>query len=206
MEGSQEDRPLDDTGLVALARQGDARAYAELVRRYQDIAFRTAWAIAGTTGEAEDAAQTAFVKAYRGLGRFRRGAPFRPWLLAIVANEARNRLRSAGRRTDLELRLRADAVPLQASAGTASSAETAVGSRLAEEALLAAVNRLPLVDRQVITCRYFLELSEAETATALGWAKGTVKSRLSRSLGRLRVALAEAQPSEPAGPAPGSRP
>jgi RNA polymerase sigma factor (sigma-70 family) len=146
------------------------------------------------------------VKAYRGLGRFRRGARFRPWLLAIVANEARNRLRSAGRRADLELRLRADAVPLQASAGAASSAETAVGSRLAEEALLAAVNRLPLVDRQVITCRYFLELSETETATALGWAKGTVKSRLSRSLGRLRVALAEAQPSEPAGPAPGSRP
>src|SRR3984893_11399232 len=104
MEGSREDRPLDDTGLVALARQGDARAYAELVRRYQDIAFRTAWAIAGTTAEAEDAAQTAFVKAYRALGRFRSGAPFRPWLLTIVANEARTRRRSAGRRAELELR------------------------------------------------------------------------------------------------------
>jgi RNA polymerase sigma factor (sigma-70 family) len=185
MEGSRQDRPLDEAGLITRARQGDARAYEELVRRYQGVAFRTAWAIAGSSGEAEDAAQTAFVKAYRALGRFRPGAPFRPWLLAIVANEARNRQRGAGRRADLELRLR-DHVEHET-----ESAETAAGSRLAEERLLAAVNQLTPEDRRIIACRYFLELSEAETAAALGCAKGTVKSRLSRSLGRLRVAMAD---------------
>jgi RNA polymerase sigma-70 factor (ECF subfamily) len=56
--------------------------------------------------------------------------------------------------------------------------------------LLAAVNTLRDDDRQVIACRYFLDLSEAETADALGCARGTVKSRLSRALGRLRVQLA----------------
>src|SRR6202048_4700160 len=183
--GRHEDRPLDEAGLVTRARQGDARAYAELVRRYQDIAFRTAWAIAGSTGEAEDAAQSAFVKAYRGLGRFRTGAPFRPWLLAIVANEARNRRRGAGRRANLELRLRA-----QAPADT-PSAETAAGARIADEALLAAVNRLAPAGRPVLTCRYFLGVTQGATAVTLGWAKGTVKSRLSRSLGRLRVAMAD---------------
>jgi RNA polymerase sigma factor (sigma-70 family) len=185
MESGRGDRPQDEAGLVASARQGDARAYAELVRRYQGIAFRTAWSIAGSIEEAEDAVQTAFVNAYRGLGRFRAEAPFRPWLLAIVANEARNTRRGAGRRADLQLRLR-DHVAVET-----ESAETEAGAHLADEALLAAVNQLAPVDRQVITCRYFLELSEAETASALGWAQGTVKSRLSRSLGRLRVVMAD---------------
>jgi RNA polymerase sigma factor (sigma-70 family) len=190
MEGCRQDRPLDEAGLVTRARQGDARAYAELVRRYQDVAFRTAWAIAGSTGEAEDATQNAFVKAYRALGHFRDGAAFRPWLLAIVANEARNRRRGAGRRAKLELRLGHHAER------ETESAETAATSRLADERLLAAVNQLAPSDRRVIACRYFLELSEAETADALGCPKGTVKSRLSRSLGRLRVVMADRSQQE----------
>ena len=61
---------------------------------YQGIAFRTAYLLAGSAADAEEAAQDGFVKAYRALGRFRIGAPFRPWLLKIVANEARNRRRA----------------------------------------------------------------------------------------------------------------
>src|SRR4051812_49951717 len=72
-----------------------------LVERYQTIAFRTAWLVCGDAAEAEDAAQEAFLKAHAALPRFRSGAPWRPWLLRIVANEARNRRRSAGRRTHL---------------------------------------------------------------------------------------------------------
>ena len=68
------------------------------MRAYQGIAFRTAYLLSGNAADAEEAAQDGFVKAYRALGRFRRGAPLRPWLLRIVANEARNRRRSAGRR------------------------------------------------------------------------------------------------------------
>ena len=93
-----EGRPLQETELVERARRGDARAYEEIVRMHQGIAFRTAYLVAGNAADAEEAAQDGFVKAWRALGRFRKGAPFRPWLLQIVANEARNRRRSAGRR------------------------------------------------------------------------------------------------------------
>src|SRR5918992_1106220 len=97
-------RPQDESELVERARRGDERAYEELVRQHQGIAFRTAYLVAGDAGDAEEAAQEGFVKAYRALGRFRRGAPFRPWLLQIVANEARNRRRSSGRRAGLAAR------------------------------------------------------------------------------------------------------
>jgi RNA polymerase sigma-70 factor (ECF subfamily) len=97
-------RPPDEETLVARAKRGETTAYEELVRMHQGIAFRVALVAAGDRGDAEEAAQDAFVKAYRALGRFREGSPFRPWLLRIVANEARNRRRSAGRRSGLALR------------------------------------------------------------------------------------------------------
>src|ERR671928_2125569 len=99
-----EGRPREEQGLIDRAQRGDEEAYAELVQQYQGLAFRTAYLLTGSAADAEDAAQDAFVKAWRALGRFRRGAPFRPWLLQIVTNEARNRRRSAGRRARLALR------------------------------------------------------------------------------------------------------
>jgi RNA polymerase sigma-70 factor (ECF subfamily) len=102
-------RPLDEASLVVRAKHGDAAAYEELVRMHQAIAFRVALVAAGDRGDAEEAVQDGFVKAYRALGRFREGAPFRPWLLRIVANEARNRRRSSGRRAGLALRAAAAA-------------------------------------------------------------------------------------------------
>ena len=74
------------------------------MREHQDVAFRAAYLVTGSAAEAEDAAQEGFVKAWQALGRFREGAPFRPWLLAIVVNEARNRRRHAGRQAALALR------------------------------------------------------------------------------------------------------
>src|ERR687890_1317620 len=97
-------RPLEETELVERARAGDAGAYAMLVRGHEEIAFRTAYLITGNAADAEDAAQEGFVKAHRALGRFRAGEPLRPWLLTIVANEARNRRRSAGHPAALTLR------------------------------------------------------------------------------------------------------
>src|SRR5215203_7057824 len=132
-------RPLEESELVERARAGDAGAYAALVRGHEEIAFRTAYLICGNAADAEDAAQEGFVKAYRALPRFRAGEPLRPWLLTIVANEARNRRRSAGRRAALTLR--------------AAGEERPIG----------------------------------ETAAALGVRPGTVKSRLSRALERLRA-------------------
>lgn len=180
-----EGRPLDDSELVRRARAGDERAYEELVRRHQDVAFRVAVLVAGNAADAQDAAQEAMVKAFYALDRFRLEAPFRPWLLRIVANEARNRRRSAGRREQLEL-----AVSAQHSSGDAApSPEESAIAHERQRALLAALNRLRESDREVIAHRYLLELSEAETAEVLGCRVGTVKSRLSRALQRLRVEL-----------------
>jgi RNA polymerase sigma factor (sigma-70 family) len=183
-----EGRPLEDAELIERARRGEVMAYEELVRRYQDVALRTAHLIS-PDGDAEDAAQEAFVKAHAALGRFRSGAPFRPWLLRIVANEARNRRRSAGRRAGLAVR----AVEDRRSDDAAPSPESAVLATERRRQLIAAVNALRDDDREVIGARYFLELSEAETAEALNIPRGTVKSRLSRALERLRVQLGDAE-------------
>ncbi len=164
---------------------GEVMAYEELVRRYQDIAVRTAHVIS-PDGDAEDAVQEAFAKAYAALSRFRPDAPFRPWLLQIVTNEARNRRRSAGRRAGLALRAGEDRRPDDA----APSPESAILAGETRATLLNAVNALRDEDREVIGARYFLDLSEAEAAEALGIPRGTVKSRLSRALGRLREQLA----------------
>ena len=99
-----EGRPLDDHELVARARDGDADAFGALVARHQQAAFRVAWLTVRDPGEAEDAVQEAFVKAWRAMPRFRADAPFRPWILRIVSNEARNRARSTRRRDALTLR------------------------------------------------------------------------------------------------------
>jgi RNA polymerase sigma factor (sigma-70 family) len=181
-------RPLQEHELVERARSGDAGAYAALVRGHQEIAFRTAYLITGNAADAEDAAQEGFVKAYRALGRFRAGEPLRPWLLMIVANEARNRRRSAGRRAALALRAAGEE---RQSGQAAPSPEVALLAGERRAALLAAMEQLRDDDRLVIACRYFLDLSEAETAATLGVRPGTVKSRLSRSLQRLRAELGD---------------
>jgi RNA polymerase sigma factor (sigma-70 family) len=176
-------RPPDsEAALVERARGGDAVAYGSLVRAHQDIAFRVACLAGGSASEAEEAAQEGFVKAWRALPRFRAGAPFRPWLLAIVANEARNRRRAAGRRAGLALRA---AEVAERDAG-APSPEAQLLTAMRRDALLAALGELDERDRSVLTCRYLLELSEEETAAALGCRRGTVKSRTSRALARLR--------------------
>src|SRR6476620_4988193 len=91
-------RPLDhENELVERARRGDAAAYEELVRLHEHVAYRTALVFSASPADAQDAAQEALLKAWRALPRFRAGAPFRPWLLAIVANEARSRVRGARR-------------------------------------------------------------------------------------------------------------
>jgi len=183
-----EGRPADDSDLIARARRGDAAAYEEIVQRFQHIAFRTAYVITGSAADAEDAAQEGFVKAFRALDRFRAGAELRPWLLRIVANEARNRVRSSGRRHNLELRLTEGFRPGDAAPSPEAVAVAADDRRR----LLQMVNSLSVDDRLVIASRYFLELSGEETAAALGVPEGTVKSRLSRALARLKARVEEA--------------
>lgn len=164
---------MDEVALVSAAQRGGEDAFAAMVRPHLDVAFRLAYVITGSAADAEDAVQDALVKAWRALGRFRTGEPVRPWLLRIVANEARNRRRSAGRRLRLTLR--------------AASLEPPSDENVVDRgALLEALHALPEDAQAVLACRYLLGLSEQETAAALDVAPGTVKSRTSRALDRLR--------------------
>ena len=181
-----ESRPPDESTLVARARRGEAAAYEELVRMHQAIAFRVALVNAGDRADDDEAVQDGFVKAYRALGRFRDGAPFRPWLLKIVANEARNRRRSAGRRAGLTLRV----------AGTAASGDAAPSPR-----------RPSSPGSGARSCSTQSRASTIATATSSSIAScrarragdrrgardpsGTVKSRTSRALERLRAQVLE---------------
>ncbi len=152
------------------------------MRLHQGTALRLAYLLVRDHAEAEDVTQDAFTKAFRALGRFRVDSPFRPWLLAIVRNEASNRRRSSNRRLGLVTRVAAD----PGSRDAAPSPEAVVLDAEDAVAALEAVEALPERYRMVVACRFLIGLSEAETAETLGIARGTVKSRSSRALTRLR--------------------
>ena len=163
------------------ARRGDARAYESLVEEHQAIAFRTAYLITGSAADAEEAAQEAFVRAWLALRRFRRGAEFRPWLLAIVANEARNRVRNRRRREGLAERAAAD-LSWQAARlrrpparGTAACATRSRRCPSAIAACSPAASCSTSPSRRPRACSTF--------------PVGTVKSRTARALERLRGSL-----------------
>ena len=192
--------------LVRHALGGDPEAYGGLVAMHQSAAFRVAYVLLGDAAEAEDAAQEGFVKAYLALRRFRVGEPFRPWLLRIVGNAARNRRRARSRRDGVLDRaiaaVRGTSSRSGRQAGVDPSGDTspvagpvspspevvALAGETQRE-IRAALLGLREEERLVVTCRYLLDLTEAETASALAIPAGTVKSRLHRALRRLRDEL-----------------
>jgi RNA polymerase sigma-70 factor (ECF subfamily) len=164
--------------LIAQARQGDNAAWEVLVRQHQEAAFRLAYLMLGDAAEAEEAAQDALVRAYLALDRFDESRPFRPWLLSIVANLARNRRRTLGRYWAMVQRW------WQVNEGS-SAADRQDDANL----LWQAVRQLRPAAQEIIYLRYFLALSEAETAEVLHIRPGTVKSRLHRALQQLRAII-----------------
>nr|WP_240948261.1 sigma-70 family RNA polymerase sigma factor [Planosporangium mesophilum] len=140
----------------------------------------------GAGDDAEDVVQEAFVKAFRRLRLYRGDSPFRAWLLAIIGNETRNLHRSRSRRDGLALRAAALGGPGPEAPDLPGDAALAAERRAT---LLDAVRQLDERDRDVVVCRYLLDLSEAETAQVLGWPRGTVKSRTARALVKLRTRL-----------------
>ncbi len=177
-----EGRPLDEQELIVRSQNGDTRAFEDLVRIHQQLALRAAYLVVRDPDEAEDVTQDAFVKAYRGLERFRLGSPFRPWVLRIVRNEALNRVRGRKRRDQLAVRAAGDPVLGDA----APSPETVVLADEEKQVVLTALNALPERYRSVISHRYLLGLSLRETSAVLGIPHGTVKSRTARALEQLR--------------------
>ncbi len=172
-----------DSDLVARARAGDNASFGALVGRYQQAALRLAAAVSGSTADAADIAQEAFVKAHRSLPKLTDPAMVRSWLLRIVANEAKNYLRGRERR-----RRRDDRYGSWVVAAVPDPEASALSSEEARS-LAQALGRIAARDRQVLGYRYFAGLSEVETAAAVGVPVGTVKSRTARALTRLRTEL-----------------
>ena len=178
-----------DSAVIAAAQTGDRQAFAELVTRYEEVAFRAAYFVLRDAAAAEDIAQEAFMRVYGSLAKFRPGEPFRPWIVRIVTNLALNDVRARGRRTGLVARfgLMAMPEPLEPE-GVALASES-------QRLLWHAMNQLPADDRVVLYLRYYLEMPEKEIALAIGKAPGTVKSRLSRAGRRLREIVERDYPS-----------
>lgn len=177
--GPTELRSTDDAALLARARDGDVAAYGELVRRHQVAALRLAAVVSGSTSEAADIVQDAFVAVHRRLDSYRGTGSVRSWMLRAVANHAKNEVRGRVRRRRREEREATIAVR-----HTPGADDLAI-ARWEHERLAGALAGLSDRDRAVLGCRYVTGLSEAETAEILGVAIGTVKSRTARALRRL---------------------
>lgn len=179
--------------LIALAAQGDARAFELIMRRHNQLLFRTARSILKSDGDAEEAVQDAYLKAWRVLDTFRADARLSTWLVRIVVNEALARLR----------RKQATVIPLDAAMITPDPAMQAAltddpdrgPERFAMRAELrklleAGIDQLPEAFRTVFMLRAVEEMEVAEIAQALGIAEATVRTRFFRARSLLREGLA----------------
>jgi len=178
---------LDEPTLIRHAANGDASAWEPLVQTHQQAVFRLAYLLLGDPDDAEDIAQETFLRAWNHLKGFDQTRPLKPWLLSITANLARNRRRSAGRYlAALTRAFRDEPVP--------ASVEDKNTQYMEANDLWKAVQNLREPDQQVVYLRYFMDLSVAETANVLQVAEGTVKSRLSRALEKLRAIIKQEFP------------
>ncbi len=169
--------------VVQRALRGDEAAFQLIVDEHREAVFRLAYLLLGDADDAEDLAQETFIRALRYLHRYDPERALRPWLLSIAANLARNRRRSLGRYWAALQRL-AGQFPAESTTPESYSTQA-----FEADALWRAVRGLNGAEQEIIYLRYFLELSVAETAEALGVQPGTVKSRLHRALKRLREVI-----------------
>jgi RNA polymerase sigma-70 factor (ECF subfamily) len=175
---------LDESTLIRRSVKGDLAAWEPLVRAHQEAVFRFAYLLLGDPDDAEDVAQETFLRAWKYLKHFDTARPLRPWLLSIASNLSSNWRRAAGRYMfALTRAFRNEPVP--------DTIEEKNAQRLQADELWKAVQSLSKTDQQVVYLRYFLELPVAETAEVLQVAEGTVKSRLSRALKKLRTIIRE---------------
>lgn len=171
---------MDESTLVRYAMNGDAAAWEPLVLAHQEAVFRLSYLLLGDPDDAEDVSQETFLRAWNHLKRFDPARPLRPWLLSIASNLASNRRRSAGRYLATLTRAFRNE-PL-----SSTSTEEKSAKYMEANELWKAVQTLSVPDQQIVYLRYFLDLPVNETADVLQVAEGTVKSRLSRALDRLR--------------------
>ena len=173
-----------DRALLARLRRRDEQAFRELVGRHQAVVRAYAAGILGDPHEAEDAAQEAFLRAYRRLGAFRGDAPLRSWLLRICRNHCLDRLRARPSVTMV-------ALEEEPAAGATDATAAGVARTIDRERLVTAIIALPEALQQAVVLRELRGLSYEEVAAALDVPVGTVRSRLSAGRALLRAALGE---------------
>ena len=181
---SENDRVLDgERELIAEILAGNHERYYELIAPIERRVYYTAYAILRTAADAEEVSQEAILKGFRGLSKFRGEARFSSWLLSIVANEARMRLRRR-REVSLELLKSPDNEDEYTPVELAEWREIPIEA-LAQKELAArleeAMATLPEIYREVLILRDIDGLNIAETSAALGISAPAVKTRLLRA-------------------------
>ena len=177
-----------DEELLALARQGEEEAFGDFVRRHTATVHR--WMVRAVgEGDADDMTQEVFVKAYRGLERFRGDAPPRAWLAAIADNAIKNKYRSRSRFRRI-FASEPSSATLEDRATIRSDPEEDAGLNESRESVHDALKKLPIDFRLPVVLRDLEDWSYEEIAISLDLPLGTVKSRIARGRGQLRAILA----------------
>ena len=171
----------EDSQAVDLVLQGDLSAFEGIVRRWQGPLVNLAYRFCRDRGRAEEMAQEAFVRAYRGLAKWRRDGAFSTWLFALAANVYRTEIR----------RIPPSSVALDDIAEPADPRPFDAGIEEAEQrrAVQRTLHSLPSRYREALLLFYFHGLDVASTAKSLRLPEGTVKARLSRGRDMLRRKL-----------------
>jgi RNA polymerase sigma-70 factor (ECF subfamily) len=157
---------------------GDVQAFKGIVQRWQGPLINMAWRYCRDRGRAEEMAQEAFIRAWRGLAQWRREGSFSTWLFALAANVYRSELK----------RFPVETLPLDSAPEPSrpASQHRELEARGRQEVLRRAVLALPLRYREPVVLFYFHEMDLAAAAAAIGLPEGTLKARLSRARGLLR--------------------
>ena len=174
---------LDELNMVHRAQKGDAAAFGQLVETYQGQVYRLVLHMGLSPADAEEAAQEAFLAAWKGLPRFRGDSRFSTWLYQLATHAAIDLIRREKKHqnnTDIE-----DAVLVD---GAASPQET-VEKQETADTVQAALQALSPQAREILLLRYQAELGYEEIATVLGLPNGTVKSRINRAKAQLKETL-----------------
>ena len=177
-----------DEELVAAFQDGDASAFDQLVRRWDRRIHGAIYRVVGADEDARDLCQEAFLKAYRGLGTFKREARFSSWLYQIALNVCRDRIRRRRGKVSVSLDELDDSGDVRLRASAPSPLELVEArdlSRMVETAMAA----LTADEREVIVLKEYQGLTFPEIAEALEVPLSTVKTRLYRGLAQLRHRL-----------------
>jgi RNA polymerase sigma-70 factor (ECF subfamily) len=185
---------MDEVELIQAARKGDLNAFNRLILAYQDMVYSQAYRVLGDPQAADDAAQVAFISAYKNLRKFR-GGSFRAWLLRIVTNACYDELRRQKRRPTTSLEPLDDSgEEIESPRWLADSSELPEDSILRTElgqAIQRCLERLPLDFRTVVILVDVQGMDYLEAASVIEKPLGTVKSRLARARQRMRLCLQE---------------